>query len=242
MGYSDYKKKGKKKSYKKKTYKKKAGAKRATKKRTTRYSASAVFAEEVIRSFTYFQTVYLDPADPAPLVVVKAFRCNSIHDPNFTDAVGDHQPRGHDEWAVLYNNYQVLESTITAKYQPIASRMLGAVTTNKTGLTITMADTTDMREKMNTKCKLLQNVLNGSGTGTTMTSKWTKSMYPPDINVKDMAGIMGNTGIGSNPTFQPRFDVWLAITEGLGDPASVPIEVKIIYKVRLFNRKKIDQS
>lgn len=241
MAYSSYKKKGKKS--KKKTYKKKYGrtSKRAGKRKSTKYSASAVFPETTTKSFTYFQTVYLDPEDPAPLVALHAFRTNSIHDPNFTSIGIQHQPRGHDEWACLYNNYDVLSSVISASYQPVQPRMLGALTTNKSALTITYVDTIDMRESMNTKCRLLTNV-NTSGKATTLTSRWSKKDYPQDIPLHNRTGIMGNTGIGSNPVFEPRFDVFLAITDGSGVAANTPVDIKIIYTVKLFNRKKIAQS
>lgn len=43
-------------------------------------------------------------------VATQVYWANGIYDPNYT-GVG-HQPLGHDEWAVLYNNYKVLRSNI----------------------------------------------------------------------------------------------------------------------------------
>lgn len=44
-------------------------------------------------------------------------RMNSIFDPTY--AVGGHQPYGRDQWATLYNQYNVISSTLTATFRQL---------------------------------------------------------------------------------------------------------------------------
>ena len=46
------------------------------------------------------------------------FRMNSLLDPQY--AVGGHQPYGRDQWATLYNRYNVISCKLTARFRQLA--------------------------------------------------------------------------------------------------------------------------
>lgn len=65
------------------------------------YSTSAPRQMKVVMK--YASTYTLTPA--ASLAASQVFKINSIYDPDQTGS--GHQPQGHDQWALIYNNYRV---------------------------------------------------------------------------------------------------------------------------------------
>lgn len=77
------------------------------------------FPKSKLVRMRYVQSVILNPDAVAP--VIYEWRANSIYDPDYTSAVVGHQPRGHDQWALVYRHYNVLGSKFTVRCNPSTS-------------------------------------------------------------------------------------------------------------------------
>lgn len=104
-----YRKRRTYKRRKKRTYKRRYTKKRKyVRRRRQLRLGGGLFAKSKIVKLRYVTTYVIAPFAGTGLFTHVVFRANSIHDPEH--AVGGHQPYGHDEWALNYENYQVLGS------------------------------------------------------------------------------------------------------------------------------------
>lgn len=93
---------------------KRSGAMPKTKKRfrkrktVKRQRAVKMFPKKQLVELTYCDEVLIPNVDAGSAPY--KFRLNSIFDPDLT--VGGHQPRGHDQWAAIYNKYCVVGATV----------------------------------------------------------------------------------------------------------------------------------
>ncbi len=71
-----------------------------------------VITDQTLVKLKYRQTIFLDIVSSG--FQTASFRANSIFDPG--GAGGTTQPMGHDQWATLYNKYQVLGCKMSARY------------------------------------------------------------------------------------------------------------------------------
>lgn len=68
------------------------------------------------------------------------FRINSCYDPNYTRSLGDHQPKGFDEYMKLYDKAVVTSAKIVVKCVSIATTaggLFGVSLRNDTGVSLT---------------------------------------------------------------------------------------------------------
>lgn len=70
-----------------------------------------ILPNRMYRTVKYGDVYDINPS--AGVTGVQVFRANGLYDPDAT-ATG-HQPRGHDEYAAMYNHFRVLRSRIVAK-------------------------------------------------------------------------------------------------------------------------------
>lgn len=200
-------------------------------KRVTPRTASAVFKQQVIKTFTYFEEVILDSAFGTGAQAT--FRVNSLFDPLFT--LGGHQPRGFDEWKTHYQTYTVLSSKITATYFSEQTASMGAIAVNKSNITLQVPTITELREGLDYRGRYLERA--DAGTPTTIVAKWSMKDYPQNIKTIDKSA-----DISADPAFSPLFHV-IANNGIIGvDANPMTVHIMIQYKTLLFNRKKIPIS
>lgn len=179
----------------------------------------------------YCDVIQLDPGSMDTAVEYR-FRSNSIFDPDYS-GVG-HQPRYHDTYEAMYENFEVLGSKISARFNTTAGApmMIGINRDNDT--TTSYANRTALMEDPNSKYKVLPS--NGSKP-VWLSCNWSaKKTLGPNHAVTNLSSF------GANPTENQHFVIWAINQYGAEDPGSINIAVTIDYVCRLSERKEIAQS
>lgn len=167
-------------------------------------------------------------------MATQVFRSNSIFDPDLT-GVG-HQPLGHDEWAVLYNNYKVKQARITL--QP------GNTNTNPVILAVTRTDsTTGASGNMDSVCEqpatkwVTLATSTGGPSARTLKMGYVSSKQYPQLGKDDSL----RPAFGNNPA---EGNYWVVKMQSIdaGQTINLPILVTIDYIVELSVPKILTQS
>jgi len=191
------------------------------------------FVKGRITKMVYHQRVILSSIGGA--MSTYTWRANSIYDPDYTSL--GHQPRGHDQWELLYANYLVVGSRINIRatfaegagtvpytYGVLRSRSASNPFTNANGCI-----------EESGKYRLWRG---GVDTGVLRQGYGLKRFF----NIKDPKDNITRFGapFGSNPSEEAFFHVWVA-GDGLDD-AYARFEVTIQYVVLLSDAKTFAQS
>ena len=99
--------------------------KKQTKRKSKKLAISRYpFPATKVAKLKYVQEVSIDINDPGLLtngIGIHTFRANGCYDPDYALGVGQHQPRGWNQFEALYNEYVVLGSKITFQPFPVSS-------------------------------------------------------------------------------------------------------------------------
>lgn len=164
------------------------------------------------------------------------FRANSVFDPN-QSGIG-HQPMGYDQWALLYNNYNVVGSKIqvrltgdTSISAPIA---MGVFLTDY--ITPPYADWTGYKEGRK------GSVITYTGRNSNVYKAQSKFSAKKYFNLKDVKDNTHRTGAGTgtNPTEEAYYIIWLQTLNATTDTFEILVQVD--YIVDFSDPKELAQS
>jgi len=177
--------------------------------------------------------------DPSILAcAIYRLRCNSVFDPDYTSAGG--QPRGYDQYALLYNQYTVNKSTL--KVWP-ALPSTGGGGQYLHGISIVPdASVTPAIDQCADRPFTTFNLCNqqSSAKDNGLKMVWDrKKRFPKE----DLASSL-SAGIGSNPAEEEYFEYWShgAYQPLTQDPTGYTIQYELIYEVEFYELKQIPAS
>lgn len=199
---------------------------------------------------TYYEDITLNPA-PRALGAGGTnkwtFRANSAYDPNATGT--GHQPMFFDNYASIYERYKVSFSKIQVT---VVNHFVNTATANSTGVVTTqpnysykmvlVRDLDDTDQPTNVETIIEQNAYN---------TKW-RFISPqingrlPKISMKcaphKQSQLEYNddtltSATNANPSRQVYYNLYLTSADGVTDPPSVSLSVKLNYYVKFYDRK-----
>ncbi|MBV6343541.1 hypothetical protein [Candidatus Magnetobacterium casense] len=180
------------------------------------------------------------------------FLANGLYDP--TVSSGGHQPHGYDYLSQIYDNWQVLSSTIEVALfskivstvqvsgtGPVNAQLVGSflsigvrdTSTTMTGLLTTL---TDILERPNIKTVFV----NSNDTPTTIRASFSMPKFYGRSRGLDDSDITGTTS--ADPTDKVYYHVIFGSNNGTDDLESHNFVARIKYKCRWFNPKNLVQS
>lgn len=215
----------------------------------TGYKGSGVFSKfngvdpfppsQVVK-MKYCETIVCTSGTSGIYGTEKAFRLNSIYDPNYTGA--GHQPYGHDELATLYNKYKVTGVLIDLEWtSPTSGGVIcSAVIRQANDSYTTTGKATD---SVNEKPMAHTETLNQYGKGK---MRWVQ--YMPMHEIIGVTKEQFRTNIndtycaqfGQNPESPLLLLNACSVGSGTGD--SVSCRVNLTYYVQVFDRLVQTQS
>jgi len=168
---------------------------------------------------------------------VQTFRANSINDPD-SSGVG-HQALGHDQWSAFYQNYKVLSSKITVKFQanaatttpPVAGVILQNIAVPAS------LDYTALIEQGNSSWRMApQSVATAIQT---LVRKFDCKKFFNLVNVKDEDDI--GAAFSANPAKAAYFTLWL---QGHDQATTIAADFTVVidYVVSVNEPKELAQS
>lgn len=182
----------------------------------------------------YCDVIQLNPTT-FDVIEEHRFRANSCYDPDRSGS--GHQPRYFDQYAALYEAYEVLGSRISCKFDSSVSATPGAIVgVNRDNDTSTTYYTRSaLMENPNSKYK----VLAAKATKPVyMACNWSaRKTFGPNYNRDDNEAL-----VGANPSNVSDFVVWAINEYGSEDPAAINITVTIDYIVKFSERVEVAQS
>lgn len=195
----------------------------------------APFPAQKVAKLRYVENIQVtSPADGVTLAL-KHYSANSIYDPN--NAMGGHQPYGHDQFALLYHHYEVTGATIKCTYTNgntdrdgqgsaiLGIRLGGGVGVGSPQDEITMLESPDVVYGV---------MAPGTGKLTLTNSFSQKAMYPARHDGLTAA-------FGSHPAEQAFFTLLFGSgAGGVAVPCDVLLEIE--YTCRFFEPKTLTQS
>lgn len=198
------------------------------------------FPDSQIVKMRYVEQVFINPT--AAVFAAHQMRANSINDPNFTGA--GHQPLGHDEWALMYRKYSVIQCDLKATLYPPITANVG---TENYICALELDDTTSFpanptthMEAGRSKVKMLIGSYAGKTVPVVLKKKFIadrhfgpKKAYDEDSN---------RASFLANPAQQFTYHVLAAASDGATDPAQLNVLIEMEYIVRLFERVDLTQS
>lgn len=189
----------------------------------------------------YVDQITINPAIDS--IATYSFRSNSIYDPNYTGT--GHQPLGHDQAELLYENYTVVGSKITAKYM-IESTADGSVPTIVGIYTdfdsTPPGDLQNLLEQGRSRNKMITGHGTSGNNSAIITHKFSSKRHFGYKDLKDVQNEVGAT-FGGNPARQSYFVLFAAPMENnLNDVPPVTVLVTIDYIVRLTEPKDLSSS
>lgn len=161
------------------------------------------------------------------------FSCNSIYDPN-TSGTG-HQPYGHDQWAALYNHYEVLGSKIRVLASSASATGVGVIVgiqlSDDTSVAI---NTNELMENNKSKYRICV----AGNPPTVLTQKWSQRRHFPGKRGDDNLSAM----FGANPSEQMFYNIYLGSGNTTSAMSPVSLQVQVDYIVKVYERKQFSQS
>lgn len=172
----------------------------------------------------YSESFTLTPSTGVP--AHHLWRANGIFDPNQTGT--GHQPYGHDQYAAIYNHYQILESTIVMQCSQANVDCIFGI--NLIADTSTENDYDTVREVKGCKMSIHQNQQNAGPVTQTFNSR----TYP---NKNEQSALFG-----ASPADSFYFDTWAEMRNITTSGSGIPFIVTITYKVMMWEPKNLGQS
>lgn len=190
------------------------------------------FPPTKIATLRYCDVIQLD-AGATDAAVEHRYRANSIYDPDRTGT--GHQPRFHDTFEALYENYEVLSSKITAAFNTTWNGVVSICgvsldNDNSTAYTTRAA----LMENPNTSYRMIPS--HGNAPAKISTTFNAKKSLGPANAVTNLATM------GANPDENQDFVIWAINTYGTEDPGVVNVMITIDYTVRFSERKEVATS
>ncbi len=157
------------------------------------------------------------------------FRCGSIFDPNQTGA--GHQPYGRDTYALIYNHYRVIKSSIKVSTNSGGGNAMVGITVTDDPTVSSTYDT--VREIKPTKFVSLAN---------SPDSHSLTAMY--DAKQSFTTAGLSNTlaPMGANPVEEQFFDIWQQGNTISSDPGTINMVATILYYCEFSELKDLGQS
>lgn len=212
-------------------------ARRRLSRRGPSFVSKNPFPNRKLVKLEYIDHISMDPPATA-IPSVYRFRCNSIYDPDRTGS--GHQPRAHDQLALMYQKYHVIGSKIEIQLGsgavPTSVGLVFGIATRES----TQAVETSIVEYIEQgNCNYRVVNLSGGGTAPKFISKWKPKMTFPVTNVLDE----GNLGaaFGANPAKMADWHVF-ALGADSGDHPAIKLIVRISYLVVLTEPADLDAS
>lgn len=179
----------------------------------------------IVRNFSYWDQRDLDAGTGLPALA--RYRTNSIFDPQWS--VGGHKVRGMDPYGCLYKSYEVISSSVQVSFFTTSDTMQGFIAMDKTGSNALGIDSiSDVMEMPHIRAKRLTNATDG-GVLTTIVSSWSNKQYQRHTAPGAKVALFTN-----NPTTTPLYTIGIVDISGI-DPTVVKTNIKVNYRVRLFN-------
>jgi len=185
-------------------------------------------------------TSYVNLDQVTATVGVQYVRCNSVYDPDQTGGGG--QPRGFDQYALLYDQYTVTNSKIKA-WIVCPALGTGLAAGYMAGISIVDAVTTlpvidNCADRPFTNYKIV-NPYAAMKDQTLMNSWNMKKRFPKDQTYQSLS-----SQIGSNPAEEEFFQIWCypALQPLAADTPPYTIQYEILYDVEFYELKQIPAS
>ncbi len=204
----------------------------------TNQGDKAPIAKATTLNMRFVTDVVINPAVGVALAHV--FRANSINQPDFT-AASAHQPYGHDQWAVFYNNYVVFRSLCTAQFTTVSTGTAGH---GIVGIGLRDLSTTDLnpdtiRETPNSAYRGL-GATNGANNIAIVRKSFEAKHFFSTPNPQDDDN--QRTVFGLNPLKDAFFHVFAMDTDPAGNLDPVNVQVTITYSCVLSEPKSFAGS
>lgn len=208
----------------------------ARKARLTRQPRSPIADSQVVK-MRYGSRISINPG--AGVAASHVFSANDIFDPDFT-GVG-HQPLGHDEWALFYNQYTVIGSKITAIFNTQSSAAADNVMCS-----IRLADASNVSadperiiEGVGNVWTVISNMF-GNSVSRPLRKGFSAKRFFQHNSVKDADDLRVSFGTSpGNPAF---YILSCAASDGVSNPSNVSVSVQIDYVCLLTGRKFLASS
>lgn len=225
------------------TKRKRATGAKARRSRTRKSSAArglsritkAPFPNSKVATLRYVEQAEFSPPIDGTTITKQSWRSNSIYDPRFS--IGGHQPYGHDQFALLYHHYEVLEAKIKVTFtcsdtdrDSVSTQIVGIRSGGDMGVSAPIAENI-MCEAPNVRFGVIP-----PGVGKLVLNH---SFSQKEFYSSKHSGL--TAPFGANPAEQAFFELWVGSMRGAGN-AAVDALVEIEYKCRFFEPKDLNQS
>lgn len=213
---------------------------RKTARRKSRRMSNTGFPSRKTILLKYVETFRMDLA-AAATGGAYLFKANDVYDPNYSST--GHQPLGHDYWAAIYKNYEVLSSTCTFTVQqpaPQGSSLGNFVVYAKVLDEPTASTTVDtVLEQPGIKRATLQS---GGGSGSKCRLKLSyrkRGRFPGTVD--------GRTQMNTSPA-EPRYfmlglqSLHTTLVSATADPGDLFCMAEIYFKVRVDTLRIFSQA
>jgi len=162
------------------------------------------------------------------------FSLNSIYDPDVTG--GGHQVLGYEQWATLYQQYEVISSSIHVTVLPPDSLAAPArYTLYPATVSTTQNDSTAAAEQPYAKTTLVTNAT------LTQYTKVHHHMSVQKLEGRQTASINFTAPFGASPTLE-RYWHMVLFSLSQSTIGGIYIDVEIVYHTVLFNRFTLNES
>lgn len=173
----------------------------------------------------YYQNVSVDPGTGT--MTTYSFAANGLTQPNLTGS--GHQPRGFDQFMLMYNHYVVVGAKITATFlnsDPNIPIVVGCYVGTDAA---TATDLRDFLEQGNRKYKVLSADTHGGSSITTVTEFGSPKKEFGITNMMDNTNLRGY--VSGNPTEILYFHLFSCSQNEVGNPTTTDVSVMIEYSV-----------
>lgn len=168
------------------------------------------------------------------------FRWSSLFDPDFSSvSLADHQPWSYDTYSTLYKHYLVTSATVTIKAYANNNSVTALFLTNSA---------VNNPANLSSYTQFMENPATSGGMLTTQDGvkifkkTYIKNKVYGNTQNANLTGLMGGTGVGSNPLEEYYLMVSLINVDPGEDANSVSFTVDINYKCELTENKTLATS
>lgn len=191
------------------------------------------FPKNKVVKMKYVDTFTLDPVDFASISQV-AYRMNDINDPQ--DAVGGHQPSGHDEWGQFYGSYVVsgcsVKLTVASNSAGTAQHPVYIVASLSPSNSIVASDLRSMIEQGSTNTKWRLIVPSNAAGVTTLRHYFSAKNFFNISDIKDNSDDLGALYFGE-PDRKAFLNIAVQSADGTANPQGITVTMELIYTVIL---------